>query len=332
MQSQIKLVSIKDIFRHEDHASIEHYLVFLEDNLKSFINNRNTKPITIKFNDIKNVWDTDYDDDDNIASEIFDFAKLHWLIHDIKQHGVSFSPQAFTIWDEEAKKFHLNAHPGTYRFYAIIHNNMLSQEILLLDTKNFFPNIESLTQKEIKKIINKGFLRNRDTYTEISIERESQMTYTEYHESDNHHDVNIKINYEELMKIYKDDITIFLPYGVSDNVLYSLKEYNFKIKNLENISKAEFYIPSICDFKGIGIFLDLKTNMDLKKYFSPTMLYSLDTIDDLAYTENQKVIIFNNRSIGCRRLIPGIVKESKTEYLNKFMWTKKTTRILQNEI
>ena len=332
MQGQIKLVSVKDILRHEDHMHLDHYLGLMEDNLKTFIKNRNSKSITIKFNNISNVWDTDYTDDDNIASEIFDFAKLHWLIHDVKQHGVSFSPQAFTIWNDDAKQFHINAHPGTYRFYAIMYNKMISQEILLLDTKNFFPNIDSLTQEQIEQVISKGFLRNRNTYTEVSIERESQIPYTEYHESNNHHDVNIKINYEELMKIYKDDITIFLPHDVSNNSLHSLKEYNFKIKNLDNIPKAEFYIPSICDFKGIGIFLDIKTGIDLENCFNPTMLYSLDTVDDVAYTQNQKVIIFNNRSIGCRRLIPGIVKESKTEYLNKFMWTKKTTRILQNEI
>ena len=182
------------------------------------------------------------------------------------------------------------------------------------------------------KIINKGFLRNRITYTEENIEEESKLSYTEYHENQNNHDVNIKINYQELMKIYKDKITIFLPHGVTENVLYSIKDYNFEIKNLEKIKHAEFFIPHNCNYKGIGIFADVNTGLEFENNFRPTMLYSLDTIDDLAYTDNQKIMIFNNSSIGCRRLIPGIINESKAEYLNKFMWTKKTSRILQNDL
>jgi len=333
MQEQIKLVTVKDILRHDLHKDIDHYHTLIEDNLKIFLKNKNTKPLSIEHDSDKMAWVTNFSDDDKIGTEIFNFAKLHWLIHDIKRHGVSFVPQAFTIWEDASKTFHLNAHPGTYRFYAIMYNKMLTQEILLLDTKNFFHNIQTLNKDQIQQIVNNGFIRNRNTYTEnSSIERESNLSYTEYHENLNNHDVNIKINYEELMKIYKDEVTLFLPYGVTENVCDNIKEFNFKIKNLQKRNHAEFLIPHECDFKGIGIFVDVKTNIEFNNNFRPSMLFSLDIIDDIAYSENKKVMIFNNSSMGCRRLIPGILSESKPEYLNKFLWTKKTNRISQNDL
>ena len=73
MQGQVKLVSVKDILRHEKHKSDYQYHHLMEITLKAFLTNRNTKPISIGYNSLAGVWQTDFHDDDDIASEIFNF-------------------------------------------------------------------------------------------------------------------------------------------------------------------------------------------------------------------------------------------------------------------
>ncbi len=58
-----------------------------------------------------------------------------------------------------------------------------------------------------------------------------------------------------------------------------------------------------------------------------SMINYLDFDHDIVHFVDTGVCIINNGTIGCKRLIPEIVEESKPEYLNRFLWARRVVRI-----
>ena len=85
-----------------------------------------------------------------------------------------------------------------------------------------------------------------------------------------------------------------------------------------------FLIPAVEKFKGISIYIGSKD--DIKRDFTPLLLY-LDVNDDVAYVPESSIMIFNNSTHNCRKLIPGIVEESTRHYLETFKWSNKVSII-----
>ena len=255
------------------------------------------------------------------VTEQFDSAKLHWLVNDVKISGLGYPPQGYM------QKDGFVAHPGTYRFLAAFahqitcdvsvwdtYNNLSGEKMDLLNWINFCAN---------------GFIR-QNRYITIKLDdiedinRETPHKYLEMHETKNHHDHNIFNQDKALAEIYNDSKpTIFC---ATDKILQKVKAscsdenlYTFKVTQLN-----PFYIPSVMNFKGVAMYIGeegaINSNFDL------LFLY-LDINDDVAYMHETNLIIFNNSTHNCKKLITGIVDESSDVYLKNFLWASKTSMI-----
>lgn len=255
------------------------------------------------------------------VTEQFDSAKLHWLVNDVKISGLGYPPQGYM------QKDGFVAHPGTYRFFAAFaqqikcdvsvwdtYNNLNGKKLDLLDWINFCTN---------------GFIR-KNRHITIKLDdipqenRETSNRYLEVHETSNHHDHNIFNQDKALAKIYNSSKpTIFC---ATEKILNKIKTscsnvdlYTFKVTKLN-----PFLIPSVKNFKGVAMWIGQEGLINSP--FDLLFLY-LDINDDVAYMPNTKLIIFNNSTHNCKKLIPEIVDESADTYLTEFKWASKTSII-----
>ena len=64
----------------------------------------------------------------------------------------------------------------------------------------------------------------------------------------------------------------------------------------------------------------------MEDLFSIEMFLDLDIDTDVVYYKYNNICIFNNGSAGCKRMISEIVSESKSEYLNNFLWARRVIK------
>ncbi len=325
---KFKLLSLHDIISHPKFNNFGNVNSDLHHMMRVFLNNLDVKIDITKEGVLAEA-------DEDTVTNIFNFAKTHWLINDIKQHGCGFLPQTFTTYEKESDTFTVNCHPGTYRFYSLVYNEMYDVPVLCYDTHDFFKNKKCLSNDEVLEHVKNGVIRERPgLYQEIIVDNITNENRIEHHENFNHHDHIIKETYIQLEKLYNDGVTVYVNHDVPTDVVFYLQdEYGFKLKKLHDMVNAPYYIPHYQDYKGIGIYFNYTMTEEIQKFFTVEMLYELDFIDDICYTNDRRVLFFNNSSLGCKRLSRGIVGESKSEYLNKFLWSIKSKKIKrQNEL
>lgn len=318
-----KLCTISDLMHHANFNGFGNVYNDMRLNLKEFINTTH-KPVDFFYNKENKLWDIDLTKQDMDSTAVYNFAKTHWLVNDIAVNGCSFLPQL------NINDWHITAHPGTYRFYALVYNNMLTGDILIYDYDNLLNTVPALTQEELHKHVESGFMRYREV--EQLQKKQEKAGYTGYHEVDKTINYIIKENFYELRKLYST-FTIYICHDAPPQIMHDIKHtYNVTIKRLPVVKDSIFYIPYLEKFKGVSVFLNYKITRDVNNNFDFNMLYSLDTIDDVCYTKDMQIIIFNNASSGCKRLIPSIIQQSKSSYLKQLKWCKKKKVIDYNEI
>ena len=270
----------------------------------------------------KETYSYSWNHNDKELKDQFNSSKLHWLINDIKIAGLGYPPQGFMQDDMYV------CHPGTYRYYAAF-AQQTPIEVSVWDTHKKLPG-EGMDLKEWISFCSNGFIRKNRTITleSDSVEPENRAfngkRHLEINETSNHHDHCIFNNDLHLAEMYNyDKPTIYAPnMDIIDAIKSKLDDYNlFKF----DITTNKFLIPSMQDFKGVGIYIERAG--DIGKDPSHCLLY-LDTNDDIA-TFNNKITIFNCSTPNCKKLIPEIVNESTEIYLNKYLWCSKVSHIPQ---
>ena len=100
-------------------------------------------------------------------------------------------------------------------------------------------------------------------------------------------------NYYDCFDLYTAGVTLYINYDVDTTVCKHFKDrFGFNVKKLINLN-AQFYI-SFNEFKGVGIYLNYTTSsQEIENMFTLDLLYNLDFIDDVCYTEDRKILIFN---------------------------------------
>jgi len=262
-----------------------------------------------------------YEFKDIDITEQFDSAKLHWLVNDVKYYGLGYPPQGYM------QKDGFVAHPGTYRFYAAF-AHQIKCDVSVWDTYNNL-NGKKLDLSGWISFCTNGFIR-KDRYITIKLDdiphgnREAPYRYLEVHETKNHHDHNIFNQDKALAEIYNSSKpTIFC---ATEKILSKVKAscideslYTVKVTQLN-----PFCIPSVKNFKGVAMWIGEEGLINSP--FDLLFLY-LDINDDVAYMPDTKLIIFNNSTHNCKKLIPEIVSESADSYLTEFKWASKTSII-----
>lgn len=320
--SPMKYILLGDIIKHPNYSKVrldyinistgDMFLKLFELDVKkldySFLQDSNTIQVHMR---------KKYDEN------FFNLSKLHWLIHDFKTNGVSFAPQGFLQKDDDDNKntFATEIHPGTYRFLAMILGEMYNEHILVADKENYFPNHPELSFEEHKKLADQGFIRERKgSYSEIEVSQRGENIYT-VHEGGNHHDWNIIIQSEELAKMYTK-VTIYTDDEDCVARLNLLETTGVEIK-IANQGYA--YIPFEEQFNGVSVYIPKSDQIE--DAFTYDKLLHLDIDTDIVFYTDTGVTIINNGSVGCKRLIPEIIKESKPEYLDNFLWARRVIRI-----
>lgn len=262
----------------------------------------------------------DFDEDIDITDQ-FNSAKLHWLVNDVKISGLGYPPQGYM------QKDGFVPHPGTFRFFAAF-AHQIKCSVSVWDTYNEL-NGKSLELFDWISFCTNGFIR-QNRYITIKLDdvsdenRETPNRYLEVHETNNHHDHNIFNQDKALAEIYNSSKpTIFC---ATEEILNKVKAscsdvdlYTFKVSQLN-----PFLIPSVMNFKGVAMYIGQEGCINSP--FDLLFLY-LDINDDVAYIPGTKLIIFNNSTHNCKKLIPEIVSESADIYLEDFLWASKTSII-----
>ena len=198
---------------------------------------------------------------------------------------------------------------------------MYNEHILVADKENYFPNHPELSFEEHKKLADQGFIRERKgSYSEIETSQRGENIYT-VHEGGNHHDWNIIIQSEELAKMYTK-VTIYTDDEDCVARLNLLETTGVEIK-IANQGYA--YIPFEEQFNGVSVYIPKSDQIE--DAFTYDKLIYLDIDTDIVFYADTGVTIINNGTAGCKRLIPQLVKESKPEYLDNFLWARRVIRI-----
>ena len=311
---QVKKVCSTEIY-NKNFTEYKHHLNL---GARWFLNNLSKPRLDTFVNYDKNAKSYSFPKD---VSEQFDGAKLHWLVNDVKISGLGYPPQGYTT------KTQFVCHPGTYRFLGAF-AQQIKADVSVWDTYNEFKP-RPLKLQEWINFCSNGFIRkNRHITIKLDdiddINRETSHKFLEIHETKNHHDHNIFNQDRALAEIYNYNKPTI--YCASQQILNKVKDL---INNADNFNYAvtssnPFLIPSKMDFKGVSMYIGQEGI--LHNPFDLLFLY-LDINDDLAYIPDADLIIFNNSSHNCKKLIPEIVNESTTEYLEEFKWASKTSVI-----
>ena len=313
--SPMKYISVRDIINHESysHEKSEHIYDYMRLMSIDFL--RSHKKLNYDFLPHANTINIYLDKQEEQAA--YEFAKLHWLIHDFKANGVSFPPQGTLQKVADTENFFPEMHPGTFRWFAIMYNKMIDESIVVSDNEMHFSEIPVLSFEEYADICREGFIRERKgTYYEVEHLTTGEKLFTA-HERSNHHDWIILKHLEELAKVF----TKFTVYTDNSECVSRLDLLSREGIDIKILDKNKSYIPSIENFEGISVYIpDLGFVED---NFSLDMLFDLDIDLDVIYYKDTGVTIFNNGSAGCKRLLPQIVDESKPIYLKDFLWARR---------
>ncbi|MDA9843117.1 hypothetical protein N9C44_01445 [bacterium] len=250
----------------------------------------------------------------------FNSAKLHWLVNDIKISGLGYPPQGYM------KENKFVCHPGTYRFLAS-YAQQKDSTASVWDTYNQFTDRE-LQLKEWISYCSDGFIReNRHiTIQESEIPEEHQFSswkFIEINETTNHHDHCIFLQDQSIGEMFNYTIPTVYCKDVETLKIIKSRCDDTSLFNFSTITEP-FLIPAVEKFKGISIYIGSKD--DVNRDFTSLLLY-LDVNDDVAYVPESSIMIFNNSTHNCRKLIPGIVEESTRHYLETFKWSNKVSII-----
>jgi hypothetical protein len=316
--SPMKEIKLKDIFNHPKYSTDRN--IFYQEMFKDlFLGFYRAKEKKMQYNFLPKVLRGTIQVKEEYTN-IYEFTKLHWLVHDFKVNGISFKPQGF-LQKEDPDQFACEIHPGTYRFFALLVAGMYDESIIVADRENYFPDIPELSYEEHLQLVNEGFIRERvGSYTEIETTQRQENVFTN-HENSNHHDWNIIIQLEELAKIYTN-LTIYTDDINDIEKLDLLAKENLEIKTT---NQGYVHIPHKENYEGVSVYIPKSENME--DVFTFDMLLQLDLDTDIVYFVDTGVTIINNGSIGCKRLISQIIEESKPEYLNNFLWARRVVRI-----
>ena len=317
--SPMKYILLGDIIRHPAHSTnrLDFLAVSVDDMFLKFFM-LDAKELTYTFLSNANAIQVKIPNDN--VRNFFNLAKLHWLINDFKSNGVSFAPQGFLQKSDDGT-FAAEMHPGTYRYQAMVLSKMYDNYVIVADKDNYFPNHNVLSYEEHKKLSDQGFIRERKgSYSEIEVSQKGENIFT-VHEGGNHHDWNIIIQAEELSKMYTK-VTIYTDDADCVARLNLLETTGVEIK-IANQGYA--YIPFEEQFNGVSIYIPKSDQIE--DVFRYNKLLHLDIDTDIVFFTDTGVTIINNGTPGCKRLIPQIVKESKPEYLDNFLWARRVIRI-----
>jgi len=312
----MKYIPLRDIMSSDflQEGRITWLYELLRDICIKFL--RNDKKLNYNF--LPNANTIEIDMKSQSQKSVFEFAKLHWLIHDFRTNGVSFPPQGTVKRSKDNhEQFFLEIHPGTFRWYAIFYNKMLDEHLVVADIYNFFPEYTTLTYEQYNQICNEGFIRDRKgAYQEIETMQSGEKMFVT-HERGNHHDWLILKNLEELKKVYSS----FTIYTDNDDCLNRLDLLSSQGLEIKLIDKHKWCIPNNENFEGVSVYIPYQKNIE--DIFTLDMILELDIDVDVVYFKDTGVTIFNNGSAGCKRLIPQIIDESKPIYLNDFLWARR---------
>lgn len=255
---------------------------------------------------------TDYFNDMNDPNAVYDCAKLHWLIHDIKIFGLSYAPQGILIDKEFAP------HPGTFRFVALymenkLYNSFPNQKIIVVDTQST-SNFKTLTFLEWLEACTTGFLR-KNRNVRIMYPREQQL---EVQESNNFHDDCIRAHTEDLYELFHSNApTIFFRPNsrekIKNAIIDDLEKFPTKV-----FVESIYTLPSLCDYSGVSVYIDQDVTLHQSIY---CFISQLNFTDSVVYTSDKKILIFNNSHPDVRKLSEAIVGESNEAFLEDMRWT-----------
>lgn len=253
------------------------------------------------------------------AEDTFDGAKLHWLVNDIKINGLSYPPQGIITSENN-----FSAHPGTFRFAALHLQNLYNTrfentKIVVLDLYDKVK-YDTLTFHEWLSACTTGFLRKD---RKISIAK-TEFNYLEVHETMNHHDDIIALHDSDLKDLYQNRYPYFfmrpnLEDQYKDNCIDNLDNFHTRWLN-----KSVFYIPSISRYEGVSIYVDPDVKMNVSIF---CFLSLLNLTDAVLYTQDKKIIIFNNNHPDTKKLLPDVIDESTDYFLENFLWTNCKTEL-----
>jgi hypothetical protein len=316
--SPMKCILLHDIIHHPKFSvdRSQDLKVLLGAMVKDFLNSH--KKLNHQMVPEANTIRIDMNSDDE--RDAFEFAKLHWLIHDFKTNGIAFMPQGILQKTDDAKTFFPEMHPGTFRWFAMFYNKMWDKSIIVADKESYFPDYPILSYEEHTVLCNSGFIRNRKgSYAEIETSNRGEKLFT-LHERGNHHDWIILKHLEELEKVFKKvNVYTDSPQGIQR--LELLAKDGLEIKILQG---NKCTIPSKENFEGVSVYIPESDFME--DLFSIEMFLDLDIDTDVVYYKYNNICIFNNGSAGCKRMISEIVSESKSEYLNNFLWARRVIK------
>lgn len=318
--SPIKYLLLGDIIKHPNYskARLEYFKISAGD---MFLKLFKLDVKILKYSFVKDARAMRIPMENKYEENFFNLAKLHWLIHDFKTNGVSFAPQGFLQKADEHNTFAAEIHPGTYRFHAMVLGEMYNEHVLVADKENYFPDYPELSFEEHKKLADQGFIRERKgSYSEIETSQRGENIYT-VHEGGNHHDWNIIRQSEELAKMYTK-VTIYTDDEDCVARLNLLETTGVEIK-IANQGYA--YIPFEEQFNGVSVYIPKSDQIE--DVFTYDKLLHLDIDTDIVFYTDTGVTIINNGTAGCKRLIPHIIKESKPEYLDNFLWARRVVKI-----
>ena len=150
--------------------------------------------------------------------------------------------------------------------------------------------------QDVKNVVTQGFIRERRVMVEEVVQ--DRVINENYIEHFSNKAILTRLhyyeNYYDLFNLYTAGVTLYINYDVDTTVCKHFKDrFGFNVKKLPNSINAQFYIPSSNEFKGVGIYLNYTTSEEIEKMFTLDLLYNLDFIDDVCYTEDRKILIFN---------------------------------------
>lgn len=251
--------------------------------------------------------------------DTFDGAKLHWLINDIKINGLSYPPQGIITSEKN-----FSPHPGTFRFAALYLQNLYNKrfentKVVVLDLYNK-TNYQPLTFYRWLEECTTGFLRKD---RQISIAR-TESNYLEVHETNNHHDEIIETHDKDLQELYQKKYPYFFVHpNLEDQYRNNIKD-NLDNFHLRWLNTSVFNIPALSRYEGVSIYVhpDVKMNVSIFCFLS-----LLNLTDAVLYTDDKKIVIFNNRHVDTKKLLKDVVIESTDYFLDNFLWTNCKTEL-----
>jgi len=255
--------------------------------------------------------------------ERFDGAKLHWLINDVKINGLSYPPQGLLIKNSTGEILY-SPHPGTFRFFALYIQNLLNDKykdskVVCLDLHNY-TNFSDVSFYEWLSACTTGFIRKQRDVS-IHLDEKNRL---EVHETNNHHDDIIQIHDDDLAEMFNNTYPNFFINPNTEELYRENMIDDLDYFNLKWFNTSIFHIPNLSRFEGVSVYV----SKDVKMIESIYCIISLLNITDaVCYTEDLKIIVFNNSHPDTKKLTYHVVNENNEDYYKNMLWTSCKTMI-----